>query len=130
MKTRAKKRQTSDEERYRRFVDEDFTGMLVMRTDGQIVTCNPAGANILGLDSVEDAASANFFSFLRSRQDGIELLETVRQQGTVDRHELEMTQRNGDPVYVVARLVGNSSPSEICKARAASFGSITDASAS
>jgi two-component system cell cycle sensor histidine kinase/response regulator CckA len=113
MKRRATKSQANSDDRYRRFVDEDFTGMLVMRTDGQIVSCNPACANILGLDSVEDAASANFFSFLRSRHDGIELLETVRQQGLVDRHELEMTQRNGDPVYVVARLVGNFKKGEL-----------------
>jgi two-component system, cell cycle sensor histidine kinase and response regulator CckA len=101
------------DERYRRFVTEDFTGMLVMRTDGQIVTCNPAVAGIFGFDSLEEAVSANFFAFLRSRQDGIELLETVRQHGTVDRHELEMTQRNGDPVYVVARLIGNFTNGEL-----------------
>ena len=101
------------DERYRRFVTEDFTGMLVMRTDGQIVTCNPAVASIFGFDSLEEAVSANFFAFLRSRQDGIELLETVRQHGMVDRHEMEMTQRNGDPVYVVARLIGNFTNGEL-----------------
>jgi two-component system cell cycle sensor histidine kinase/response regulator CckA len=101
------------DERYRRFVTEDFTGMLVMRTDGQIVTCNPAVAGIFGFDSTEEAASANFFGFLRSRQDGIELLEMVRQHGLVDRHELEMTQRNGDPVYVIARLIGNFENGEL-----------------
>jgi two-component system, cell cycle sensor histidine kinase and response regulator CckA len=101
------------DERYRRFVTEDFTGMLVMRTDGQIVTCNPAVAGIFGFDSLEEAVSANFFAFLRSRQDGMELLETVRQHGMVDRHELEMTQRNGDPVYVVARLIGNFANGEL-----------------
>jgi signal transduction histidine kinase/ActR/RegA family two-component response regulator len=95
------------DERYRRFVAEDFTGILVMRTDGQILTCNPAIANIFGFDSTEEAATANFFGFLRSRLDSIELLEMVRQHGMVDRYELEMTQRNGDPVYVVARLIGN-----------------------
>ena len=98
---------STDHERYRRFVAEDFTGILVMRTDGQILTCNPAVASIFGFDSAEDAATANFFGFLRNRQDGIELLEMVEQHEVVDRHELEMTQRNGDPVYVVARLVGN-----------------------
>jgi two-component system, cell cycle sensor histidine kinase and response regulator CckA len=96
-----------NDERNRRFVAEDFTGVLVMRTDGQILTCNPAVANIFGFDSTEEATTANFFSFLRSRQDGIELLEIVRQHGMVDRYELEMTHRNGDPVYVVARLIGN-----------------------
>ncbi len=103
------------DERYRRFVTEDFTGMLVMRTDGRIVTCNPAVASIFGFDSLEEAVSANFFAFLRSRQDGIELLETVRQHGMVDRHEMEMTQRNGDPVYVVARLIGNFTNGELAE---------------
>ena len=102
-----------DGQPYRRFVAEDFTGILVMRTDGQIVTCNPAVVSIFGFDSAEEAQSANFFSFLRSRQDGVELLETVRHQGIVDRHELEMTQRNGDPVYVIARLVGNFTNGEL-----------------
>jgi len=103
----------SDDERYRRFVAEDFTGILVMRTDGQIVNCNPAVLNIFGFDSAEQAQAANFFSFLRNRQDGIDVLEMVRQHGIVDRHELEMTQRNGDPVYVVARLIGNLADGEL-----------------
>lgn len=101
------------EERYRRFVMEDFTGTLIIRTDGQIVTCNPAVASIFGFDSVEEAIAGNFFAFLRSRQDGIDLLEEVRQHGIVDRHELEMSQRNGDPVYVVARLIGTFSNDEL-----------------
>jgi signal transduction histidine kinase/ActR/RegA family two-component response regulator len=121
MEPRVKKQRGNDDERYRRFVDEDFTGMLVMRTDGQIVTCNPAVANIFGFDSVEETASANFFEFLRSRQDGIELLETVRQHGLVDRHELEMTQRNGDPVYIVARLVGSFANGELTELHAYLF---------
>jgi two-component system cell cycle sensor histidine kinase/response regulator CckA len=101
------------EERYRRFVVEDFTGTLIMHTDGQIVACNPAVANIFGFDSIQEAAAENFFSFLRNRQDGIDLLELVRQHGIVDRHELEMNQRNGDPVYVVARLIGNFANGEL-----------------
>ena len=91
MEKRARTVVPSDGERYRRFVTEDFTGVLVMRTDGQIVTCNPAVVSIFGFDSAEEAQAANFFSFLRSRQDGIDLLETVRQQGMVDRHELDLT---------------------------------------
>ena len=101
------------EERYRRFVVEDFTGTLIMHTDGQIVACNPAVANIFGFDSIQEAAAQNFFSFLRNRQDGIDLLELVRQHGIVDRHELEMNQRNGDPVYVVARMIGNFENGEL-----------------
>ena len=107
MKQKARNASCDNDERNRRFVAEDFTGILLMRTDGQILCCNPAVASIFGFDSAAEATTANFFGFLRSRQDGIELLEMVRHHGIVDRHELEMTQRNGDPVYVVARLVGN-----------------------
>lgn len=95
------------EEHYRRFVTEDFTGTLSIRADGRIVTCNPAFANIFGFASIEEATTANFLELLRSRKDAAELLEIVRQHGIVERHELEMRQRGGDPVYVVARLVGS-----------------------
>ncbi|MFL6588568.1 MAG: ATP-binding protein [Chthoniobacterales bacterium] len=109
------------EERYRQMVAEDFTGTLVMNTAGQIVTCNPAVAAIFGFDSVEEARTANILGFLRSRQDGIDLLEMVRQNGIVDRHELEMSQRNGDPVYVVARVIGQFTDGELTHLKAYLF---------
>lgn len=107
----ARRRETAalreSEEHYRRFVTEDFTGTLSIRADGRIMTCNPAFANIFGFASIEEATTGNFLELLRSRKDGVELLEMVRQHGIVERHELEMSQRGGDPVYVVARLVGS-----------------------
>ena len=97
------------EERYRRFVEEDFTGNLIMHPDGRIITCNPAFARIFGFDSIEEARSANFMSLLRSRKEGSELFDLVRQGETIDTHELELRQRDGDPVYVVARFIGRFS---------------------
>jgi PAS domain S-box-containing protein len=94
------------EEHYRRFVTEDFTGTLSIKADGRIMTCNPAFASIFGFASTEEATAGNFLELLRSRKDGVELLDMVRQHGIVERHELEMSQRGGEPVYVVARLVG------------------------
>src|SRR5678815_1785223 len=99
--------QTELLEHYRRFVTEDFTGILSTRADGQIMTCNPAFASIFGFSSVEEAIAANFFELLRNRKDGVELLDLVRQNGMVERHELEMLQHGGHPIYVVARLVGS-----------------------
>ena len=95
------------EERYRRFVEEDFTGNLIMHPDGRIITCNPAFARIFGFDSIEEARSANFMSLLRSRKEGSELFDLVRQGETIDTHELELRQRDGEPVYVVARFIGS-----------------------
>jgi PAS domain S-box-containing protein len=88
-------------------VTDDFTGNLSIRPDGQIADCNQAIANIFGFASIEETLTGNFFELLRHRKDGVELLERVRQDGIVERHELEMKQKGGEPVYVVARLVGS-----------------------
>lgn len=95
------------EERYRRFVEQDLTGNLIVRPDGQIVTCNAAFARIFGFDSVAGAQSANFLSLLRSRKEGTELFDLVRQGETIETRELEMRQRDGDAVYIVARFIGS-----------------------
>lgn len=95
------------EERYRRFIEEDLTGNLIIRPDGSILTCNPAFVRSFGFASADEAVTANFLSLLRNRKDGAELFASVRQEGAVERHELEMRQPGGDPVYVAARFVGS-----------------------
>ena len=106
-RTKAEEALRESEERYRRFVDEDLTGNLIMRADGSIVTCNPAFVRAFGFESTEEALGANFMSLLRNRRDGTELFERVREHGAVERHELEMRHPRGEPVYVAARLVGS-----------------------
>lgn len=92
------------EERYRRFVDEDLTGNFIMKPDGAINACNPAFARIFGFDSVEEAQNANFLSLLRTKKEGLDLIAGIRPNESVERDELEMHQRDGDAVYVAARL--------------------------
>ncbi len=94
------------EERYRRVVDEDLTGNVVMRADGSILACNPAFVQSFGFASMEEATTANFLSLLRHRKDGAELFALVQKEGVTERYELEMRQPGGDPVYVAARLIG------------------------
>ncbi len=91
---------------YRRLVDEDLTGNVIMRPNGDIVMCNPAFAQMFAFISVEEAGAANVLSLLRSRTEWAELIESVREEKTVERHELEMRRQDGEPVYVVARFIG------------------------
>ncbi len=93
-------------ERHRRFVDEDLTGNLIIRADGSILTCNAAFVRAFGFASVEEAVTVNFTTLLRYRRDWTDLFEEVRKHGAVERHDLEMRQPRGEPVYVAARLVG------------------------
>jgi two-component system cell cycle sensor histidine kinase/response regulator CckA len=95
------------EERYRRFVEEDLTGNLIMRSDGSIITCNPAFARIFGFDSIEEARAANFLSLLHTKNEGTELLASLRPNESTERYELEMQQRDGDIVYVATKFIGS-----------------------
>ena len=95
------------EERYRRFVDEDLTGNLIMKPDGSIITCNPEFMRIFGFDSIEEAHAANFMSLLHTKKEGAELLATLRRDKIAERQEIEMRQRGGDPVYIIGRFIGN-----------------------
>jgi PAS domain S-box-containing protein len=94
------------EERYRRFVEEDLTGNIIMRPDGSIITCNPAFARIFGFDSIEEARAANFLSLLHTKNEGAELLTSLRPNESTERNELEMQQRDGDTVYVATKFIG------------------------
>ena len=95
------------EERYRRFVEEDLTGNLIMKPDGTILTCNPAFARTFGFDSVEEAQAANFMSLLRTKKEGLDLVASIRPNESVERDEIEMHERDGDAVYVAARFTGS-----------------------
>ena len=104
---RAQEALRRSEERYRRFVDEDLTGNLIMKPDGSIITCNPAFVRIFGFDSIEEAQAANFISLLHTKKEGAELLATLRPNESTERHEIEMRQRDGDTVYVAAKFIGS-----------------------
>ena len=77
-----------------------------MKPDGTIITCNPAFARIFGFDSIEEARSANFFSLLHTKKEGVELLAELQPNYSLERSELEMRQRDGDGLYVAAKFVG------------------------
>ncbi|MEO7165803.1 MAG: response regulator [Chthoniobacterales bacterium] len=94
------------EERYRGFVDEDLTGNLIMKPSGAIVTCNPAFLRIFGFDSIEEAQSADFLALFQSKKEGADLVAALRPGRHAERHEIEMRQRDGDPVYVAAKFIG------------------------
>ncbi len=103
---RAEEALRQSEERYRRFVEEDLTGNLIMRPDGTVITCNPAFARIFGFDSLEEAKTGNFLSLLHSKSEGTELITSLRPNESSERQELEMRQPGGETVYVAAKFTG------------------------
>lgn len=101
---------------------DGLTGDLVAQPDGRILACNQRFAEMFGFASAEEARAVNLRELLRSRKQGEELLDLVRQQQTIDGYELEMHRRDGEPLYAIARIVGEfSEGGELTQLRAFLF---------
>ncbi|MFW6012370.1 MAG: ATP-binding protein [bacterium] len=93
------------EESYRRFFEENLTGVCVGSPDGRILECNPAFARIFGFPSVDAARAASLPELFPKREDRRELLEVLESAEELERHEVEGRRLSGEPVYVVANVV-------------------------
>lgn len=85
---------------------DGLTGDLVAQPDGRILGCNQRFAEMFGFHSAEEARAINLRELLRSRKQGEELLDLVRQQQAIDGYELEMRRQDGEALYAIARVVG------------------------
>lgn len=85
---------------------DGLTGDLVAQPDGRVLGCNQRFAEMFGFASAEEARTVNLRELLRSRKQGEELLELVRQQQTIDGYELEMRRQDGEALYAIARIIG------------------------
>ena len=94
------------EERYRRFFEEDLTGDCVAAPDGTIVTCNPAFAEIFGFDSVNEVLGAKLPDLFPDLDTRREFLHALSRHGKLERYEGEGRRRSGEPVFLIANVVG------------------------
>ncbi|MBV5317964.1 MAG: response regulator [Desulfobulbaceae bacterium] len=94
------------EEKYRRFFEDDLTGNFINTTAGEIIDCNPAFAWILGYESIEEVKQINFREHYFNPEKRDLVLEKLRKEKRIVRHEGALRHRNGTPVYCIANLIG------------------------
>jgi len=97
------------EDRYRSFFDDDLAGAFIADEGGRILACNPAFVRIFGFDTVPQAVGTEL-ARLFPRPAEVSPLDDLRAGGKVQTRELEMRGRDGQPVQVVANLVGTFNP--------------------
>ncbi len=94
------------EERYRKFFEEDITGDYIASTDGCILSCNPAFANIFGFESVEAAMFSNLNAIYAEPNTIAVIAELLRAKKKIEYHESVGKRCNGKPVYIIENLIG------------------------
>ena len=94
------------EEQYRSMYQNAVQGMFQSRLSGEFIRVNPAYANILGYDSVDEVLSlregADKFYF--SYEDRDRMIRAVQKKGAVVNHELQLKRKDGKPVWILANI--------------------------
>ncbi len=94
------------EERYRLFFEQDLAGDFIANPDGEILSCNPAFAQIFGFDTVEDALEFSLIKLFQSETAYHEFLELINQKTRLEHHEDQLLDQNGNTVFVLENIIG------------------------
>ena len=93
-----------ENERYRRWFEEDLTGDFIATLDGRVLDCNPAFAEIYGFHNLEHAVEADISNF--NRPDWETLIKRIKLERKVQGHQSTHRRPDGREIHVVSNLVG------------------------
>ena len=92
------------EKKYHRLFDEDLTGDFIANVDGEILECNPAFADIYGLDNVENALKWNISE--SNPFDWPYMVTRLKSECKILGFQSWQRRRDFMRIHVVANLVG------------------------
>jgi len=90
-------------ERYRVLFDKNVAGVMLTTPEGRIVDCNESCARIFGFDSREEMLAHSAWDLYFNRSEREILLDRLRIKGSCPREEVCLKDRNGAPIWVLAR---------------------------
>ncbi|SCG84867.1 PAS domain S-box protein [Methanobacterium congolense] len=93
-----------ENERYRRWFEEDLTGDFIATLDGRVLDCNPAFAEIYGFHNLEHAVEADISNF--NRPDWETLIKRIKLERKVQGHQSTHRRPDGRNIHIVANVVG------------------------
>ena len=104
--TKVKKSEKSlkENEKYRRWFDEDLTGDFIATPEGNVIECNPAFAEIYGFINCKQAVQADISKF--NPDDWKNLIKRLKTEQKVQSHQSTHKRPDGKEIHVVANVVG------------------------
>jgi PAS domain S-box-containing protein len=107
MRKRAEQALRESEERFHRLFEDDLTGNFLCTPGGQILLCNAAFAEIFGFSSPDEAIGTSILDLYVDLGERAPMLQALKQQAKLWRHEAWLKRRDGDLIYVVENIVGH-----------------------
>lgn len=95
-----------EEERYRRFFEDDLTGDFIADINGTLQACNRTFVTIFGFDSPEEAQQTPLSALLESPEAFQEMLNTLRVSGKIEYHDRTGRRKDGRTIHIIENLIG------------------------
>lgn len=97
---------TEAEKRYWQLFNQNQVGLIWARLDGEILSCNPAAAQMFGYESPEAFEGQSFVDHFRGdREERRRTIEQLRSEGEVSSWNVPMERRDGRPFMILESLV-------------------------
>ena len=104
-RNRAVKKLGQSEKKYRDLVANSLVGVYRTSLRGDILYLNDAFVQMLGFESVEEMKALGMLARYRNKRDRSLLIETVRNQGSVENFETDMLKKDGTFIHVILSAV-------------------------
>jgi PAS domain S-box-containing protein len=94
------------EENYRRFFDEDLSGVFLSTPEGGIKTCNQAYANMMEYKSTYELIHSNPVSHYPQSQQRIDFLNLLSTEKKLTNYEGEIVTKSGKHIQTLENVIG------------------------
>ncbi len=101
-----KKKTKESEEKYRRFFEEDLSGVFISTPEGKMKASNPAYARMMEYDTVEELLASNPFEHYEQSQDRIDFLNLLRKKKKLIDYEGAIITRKGKHIDTLENVIG------------------------
>jgi len=101
-----KKRTKESEEKYRKFFEQDLSGVFISTPEGKLKACNPAYVKMMEYDSVEDLLSTNAVEHYDKPQEREDFLNLLREKRKLIDYEGSLVTKKGNHVYTLENIIG------------------------
>lgn len=103
---KAEEQLKESEEKYRRFFEEDLSGVFVSTPEGKIKTCNQAYVNMMEYESVEEILSSRAEEHYSNPQERIDFLNLLREKRKLTDFEGGVITKKGKKLNTLENIIG------------------------
>jgi PAS domain S-box-containing protein len=96
----------ASEEKYRRFFEENLSGVYIASPEGRLLACNPTFVRIFGFETPAEAVGTDMAAFYPNPGAWTNAVQLLSSNKKLERCETELRRKDGQPVFVVKNMFG------------------------